>query len=236
MRDFEEMLGYSKEDNFQLTQDQIDTLMELGNIGSGNAITALSHLLDKRIEVSLTSGEIIPFWKLSDKLGDSNTEVFGINSIVKGETYLNILQIFTKKSIFNLVDILSEQKKQKKVEIKNLDDFDEYTISLIVEIGNILAGHYTSALADLLSTKYIPDVPFLAFDKLGAIINEFLATCSENLNFILMINTKLIIEDLDFFGIFCFIPSVETLDKLFEKLDLAVNLNSSNITNVKKLL
>ncbi|MCK4286864.1 MAG: chemotaxis protein CheC, partial [Candidatus Lokiarchaeota archaeon] len=205
------MLGYSEEDNFQLTQDQIDALMELGNIGSGNAITALSHLLEKRIDVSLTSGEIIPFWKLSNKLGDSNTEVFGINSIVKGETYLNILQIFTKKSIFNLVDILSEQKKQEKVPIKNLDDFDEYTISLIVEIGNILAGHYTSALADLLSTKYIPDVPFLALDKLGAIINEFLATCSEDLDFILMINTKLKIEDLDFFGILCFIPSVETL-------------------------
>jgi chemotaxis protein CheC len=230
------MLRYSEEDNFQLTQYQIDTLMELGNIGSGNAITALSHLLDKRIEVSLTSGEIIPFWKLTDKLGGPNTEVFGINSLVKGETYLNILQIFTKKSIFNLVDILSEQKKQEKIEIKNLDDFDEYTISLIVEIGNILAGHYTSALADLLSTKYVPDVPFLAFDKLGAIINEFLATCSENLDFILMINTKLKIEDLDFFGIFCFIPSVETLDILFDKLDLAVNLNSSNITNVKKLL
>lgn len=229
------MLGYSEEDNFQLTQDQIDALMELGNIGSGNAITALSHLLEKRIDVSLTSGEIIPFWKLSNKLGDSNTEVFGINSIVKGETYLNILQIFTKKSIFNLVDILSEQKKQEKVPIKNLDDFDEYTISLIVEIGNILAGHYTSALADLLSTKYIPDVPFLALDKLGAIINEFLATCSEDLDFILMINTKLKIEDLDFFGILCFIPSVETLDKLFEKLDLAVNLNSSNVTKVKKL-
>jgi len=233
MRDFEEMLRYSEEDIFQLTQYQIETLMELGNIGSGNAITALSHLLDKRIDVSLTSGEIIPFWKLSEKLGDPNAEVFGINSIVKGETYLNILQIFTKKSIFNLVDLLSEQNKQKRVEIKNLDDFDEYTISLIVEVGNILAGHYTSALANLLSTKYIPDIPFLAFDKLGVIINELLAMCSENLDFILIIKTKFIIEDLDFFGIFCFIPSVETINKLFEKLDLTVNLNSSNITNVK---
>ena len=227
------MLRYSEEDNFQLTQDQIDTLMELGNIGSGNAITALSLLLDKRIDVSLTSAEIIPFWKLCDKLGDSSAEVFGISSIVKGETYLTILQIFTKKSILNLVDILSEQNKQKRVEIKNLDDFDEYTISLIVEIGNILAGHYTSALANLLSTKYIPDVPSLAFDNLGAIINEVLATCSENLDFILMINTKLIIENLDFFGIFCFIPSIETLDKLFGELDLAVNLYSNNIKEAK---
>ncbi len=223
MRDFEEMLRYSEEDNFQLTQYQIDTLMEIGNIGSGNAITALSHLLDKRIEVSLTSGEIIPFWKLSDKLGGSSIEVFGISSIVKGETDLTILQIFTKKSIFNLVDLLSEQNKQKRVEIKNLDDFDEYTISLIIEIGNILTGHYMSALANLLSTKYIPDVPLLAFDKLGAIINEFLAMCSENLDFMLLINTKLKIEDLDFYGIFCFIPSVETLDKFFEKIEIAVN-------------
>jgi len=218
------MIRISEEDELCLTNDQIDTLMELGNIGSGNAITALSRLLDKRIEVSLTSAEIIPIWKLSDKLGGPNTDVFGINSIVKAETNLNILQIFTKKSIFNLIDILSEQNKQKRVNITNLDDFDEYTISLIVEIGNILAGHYTSALANLLSTKYIPDVPSLAFDKLGAIINEILTVCPKNLDFMLMINTKLIIEDFDFFGIFCFIPSIETLDKFFEKLDLAVNL------------
>jgi len=218
------MIRISEEEELCLTNDQIDTLMELGNIGSGNAITALSRLLDKRIEVSLTSAEIIPIWKLSDKLGGPNTDVFGINSVVKAETNLNILQIFTKKSIFNLIDILSEQNKQKRVNITNLDDFDEYTISLIVEIGNILAGHYTSALANLLSTKYIPDVPSLAFDKLGAIINEILTVCPKNLDFMLMINTKLIIEDFDFFGIFCFIPSIETLDKFFEKLDLAVNL------------
>jgi len=155
-------------------------------------------------------------------LESSNTDVFVINSIVKAETSLNILQIFTKKSIFNLIDILSEQNKHKRVKITNLDDFDEYTISLIVEIGNILAGHYTSALANLLSTRYIPDVPILAFDKLGAIINEFLAMCSEKLDFMLLIKTKLIIEDLDFYGTFCFIPSVETLDKFFEKLEIAV--------------
>ena len=123
----------------------------------------------------------------------------------------------TFPSIFNLIDFLSEQKKQKGVKITGLDDFDEYTISLIVEIGNILAGHYTSALANLLSTRYIPDVPFLAFDKLGAIVNELLTTCSEDLDFLLMINTKMVIDDLDFSGIFCFIPSVETLDKFFEK-------------------
>jgi len=218
------MFDYMEEEKFRITKEQIENLMELGNIGSGNAITALSQLINKKIEVSLTSAEVIPIWKLSEKLGGADTEVFGINSSVKGETILNILQIFTKKSIFKLVDILSEQQHKKKFdEIKFIEDFDEYTLSLIIEIGNILTGHYTSALANLLSTKYIPDVPFLAFDRLGAIINEILASCSEKLDFILIINTNLKIEDLDFFGLFCFIPSVETLDNIFEKINLAIN-------------
>jgi chemotaxis protein CheC len=51
-------------EEIHLTPKQLDLLKEMGNIGSGHAITALSNLLNNEIEVSLTSAEIIPFWKV----------------------------------------------------------------------------------------------------------------------------------------------------------------------------
>ncbi len=39
---------------------KIDALKELGNIGSAHAITGLSKLMKKRIDVSITNVDIIP--------------------------------------------------------------------------------------------------------------------------------------------------------------------------------
>ena len=43
-----------EENDGELTPMQLDSLKELGNIGSGHAITALSQLLNRKIDVSLT--------------------------------------------------------------------------------------------------------------------------------------------------------------------------------------
>ena len=66
--------------NIKLTDPQIDMLKELGNIGSGHAITALSEILNRNVEVSLTSVHINSFWEVPEVFGNPNTEVVGIYS------------------------------------------------------------------------------------------------------------------------------------------------------------
>ncbi|MFW9876607.1 MAG: chemotaxis protein CheC, partial [Candidatus Thorarchaeota archaeon] len=82
---------------FKLTPEQLDTLKELGNIGSGHAITALSKLLSNRIDFSLTSAEIIPFYKVPELFNAFNVEVFGIYSKIPFTSDLSIIQIFSKE-------------------------------------------------------------------------------------------------------------------------------------------
>jgi len=200
-----------------LSRAYVDALMELGNIGSGNAVTALSDLLNKKIEMSLTSVEIVPFWKLAEKLGNGKMKVFGINSIVKGESNLSFLQIFSKESIISLINLLSENRIS---DVKVLKNLDEYSLSIILEIGNILAGHFSSALADLFSTKFIPEVPDVALDTLSAILDGLIAKYSENTDLLILIITKMTIEDLNIEGIFCFIPAIETINRLFEAIGI----------------
>ena len=64
----------------ELTEEQLDLLKEIGNIGSGHAITALSELLNKNVEVSLTSANIETFWKVPDMFENPNEEVVVIFS------------------------------------------------------------------------------------------------------------------------------------------------------------
>ncbi len=207
----------------KLTPSQLDSLMELGNIGSGHAISALSQLMNKRIEMSLTSVDMIPFWKLPEKFGGEEIEVFGILSLVRGDQDLSILQLYPKESTIKLINSLSGSKTIKSCDVKVLADLDDSSLSIITEVGNILSGHYANALADLMGIKLIPDVPEVAFDVLGAIMGSIIAKNAQSLDLMIIINTKIEIEDLNLQAFFCFLPEVETLTKLFKALDFDGN-------------
>jgi len=217
-------INFEKDKSIQLTEKQKDVLKELGNIGSGNAITALSDLLKKKIEMSLTSIDIIPFWKIPHLFGDVTKEVFGIYSKVIGENDFRILQIYTKESIINMINNLTEFDKKSIKKIKDLNDLDDFSVSIISEIGNILVGHYTSALANLLSISIIPSVPDLALDTIGALTSCAIAKFSKKLDFTLIIETTLKIEEMELDGILCFIPSIETVENLLKIISLKYNM------------
>ncbi|MFX1502924.1 MAG: chemotaxis protein CheC, partial [Promethearchaeota archaeon] len=78
----------------ELTEAHLDLMKEIGNIGSGHAITALSDLLNKQVEVSLTSAHIQSFWEVSDVFENRNMEVVAIYSEIPFNSDLTIIQIF----------------------------------------------------------------------------------------------------------------------------------------------
>ncbi|MFX0082334.1 MAG: chemotaxis protein CheC [Candidatus Hodarchaeota archaeon] len=212
-------------EGFKLTSEQLDTLMELGNIGSGHAITALSKLLNNEIEVSLTSAEVIPFWKVPELFDTSNVEVFGIYSEIPFNSDMSIIQIFTKESLINLINLLNINDTILIEKIRNIEDLDDLSISIITEIGNILTGHYASALADTLSTKIIPNVPTVALDTINAMLNGIIAKYSQLSDYLVIIRTKIGLPEIKLNCIMCFIPSINILTNLFTLLNIKYNLN-----------
>jgi len=208
-----------------LTEAQLDMLKEMGNIGSGHAITALSELLNKKIEVSLTSANIHSFWKVPDVFDNPNIEVVCIYSEIPFNSDLAIIQIFPKESIINLINLLNDYDKKSVDDINSNNDLDDFSYSIINEIGNILSGHYISALADLLSIKLIPNVPKVAIDTLNAILNSIIAKYSQLIDYLILIKTKLIVSDLNINGTICLIPSIKILKSLFEILNVKYDMN-----------
>jgi chemotaxis protein CheC len=210
---------------FKLTPEQLDTLKELGNIGSGHAIMALSKLLSNEIEVSLTSAEIIPFWKAPELFDAPNVEVFGIYSEIQFESDMSIIQIFPKTPLINLINLLNVSDNIFVEEIKSIEDLDDLSISMITEMGNILTGHYASALADLLSTKLIPNVPTVALDTLNAMLNGVIAKYSQLSDYLVLIHTKISLPEIHLNCVMCFIPSINIIKNLFEILNIKYNMN-----------
>ena len=203
-----------------LSSELNDTLKELGNIGSGNAITALSMLLDKKIEMALTILKVVPFWEVPYLYEDPDIRVFGILSKIKDNSDLIFLQIYTVESAINLINTLMENDALHKKKIKVLEDLDDFSLSIISEIGNIVAGHYSSALANLMSIRLIPDVPDVALENVSALIDSIIASNCEGNNYSIIIENKLNFDELEFNGHFFLIPSMETIAHFIHALNL----------------
>ena len=148
-----------------LNSFQLDVLREIGNIGAGNAATALAKMLDKKIEMKVPQIRIMKFCDVSDVLGGAETQVIGILLGIHGDISGSMMFILDYPSSKLLVNILMGKPAESELE------YDEMTCSALQEIGNILVGSYLSALSNLTNMKIMSGVPALAIDMAGAILS-----------------------------------------------------------------
>lgn len=76
---------------------QIDVLREIGNIGSGNAATALAKMLNKRVNMDVPQVKVLQFQEVSDILGGAEIPVVGLLLRVTGDISGSIMFILEKK-------------------------------------------------------------------------------------------------------------------------------------------
>jgi chemotaxis protein CheC len=193
----------------------LDVLKEVGNIGAGNAATALSRLLDKPVDMLVPTVRMVPFEEISNSVGGSEQVVIAIFLRVEGETPGNIFFILShesaKRMLRNLVGI----------EVNNEDSYSEMEISALNEIGNILAGSYLTSLADFTNLYMIPTVPSLAIDMAGAILSYGLLQYGGMGDHALFIDTKFLdgVDEIE--GHFFLIPDPESFQKIFSALGVS---------------
>lgn len=202
--------GFSALNSFQL-----DVLREIGNIGAGNAATALAKMLDKKIDMKVPQIKIMKFNEVSEVLGGAEQQVVGILLGVQGDINGSILFILDEGSSRLLVNILMGNPPDADLE------FDEMTCSALKEIGNILAGSYLSALSTLTNMLIMPDVPDLAIDMSGAILSVPAIEFARNSDTVLYIENEFTDGFDSVIGDLFLIPDDSSYDRLLKALGVA---------------
>ena len=64
---------------------EFDVLTEIGNIGAGNATTALSQLINARIDMRVPKVDLLGFSELAEIVGGAETLVAGILLSLEGD-------------------------------------------------------------------------------------------------------------------------------------------------------
>lgn len=196
-----------------------DVLKEIGNIGAGNATTALSKLLTSKIDMQVPMVEFLEFKNLASIVGGEETLVVGILLTLANDVEGMMMFIMEKSSALNLVNMLMGKKGEENVGIEEYE-FSEMDLSALQEVGNIIAGSYLAAISTFTGMTITSSVPYLAIDMAGAILSVPAIEFGKVGDKALVIKTVFDDDDLYVDGNFILIPSLEAFHKIFKSLGL----------------
>jgi chemotaxis protein CheC len=197
----------------ELSEIQLDALKEVGNIGAGNAATALSQMLNKKIDMTVPEVDILPYDEMISRIGSDEDIVVAVLLGAFGD------------APGNLLFIMNYEKAQEfsRVLLNGFGDVTEdLYISVFQEIGNILGNSYINAINKLTGLNLITSVPSVAVDMLTAVLSSSFMAAEQFGERILAIDTNFIddVDKLESGGNFFYIPKPDSLNKILAKLGL----------------
>ncbi|HOA80837.1 MAG TPA: chemotaxis protein CheC [Defluviitaleaceae bacterium] len=200
----------------KLNMLHLDVLREIGNIGAGNATTALAKMFNKKVDMEVPKVNILEFKNLADILGGPENPVVGVLLDVSGEVEGMMMFVLEQRSAHVLVNILMGR------DIHHISEFNDMDISALSEIGNILTGSYLSSLSALTNLSIVPSIPHLAFDMAGAILSVPAIEFGKVGDKVLLIETEFA-EGIDrVVGYFILIPDIKSFKKILTSLGVSV--------------
>ena len=201
----------SKFDLNHVSQQYFDILKELGNIGAGNATTALAQMLGCKVDMKVPQVKLLKFQEVGAAMGGEEQIMAGVYLLVEGDITGSIMFLLKEDAAHDLVN------KLMGVSGPDSGEFSEMELSALKEIGNIITGAYLNALSSLTNMKIFPSVPQLGIDMAGAILSVPAAEFGVMGDNILLIQTQFS-DDIELDGYFILIPDVESYERILSAL------------------
>lgn len=126
-----------------LSDMQLDVMREIGNIGAGNACTALSVLLGTTVDMSVPSIHLLSSDSVVEHLGGEANDVLGICVDVTDDLQGMMINVITKSFAERIINTFYAKT------LENMSTLDEMDSSVLNEMANITSGAYANSLASL---------------------------------------------------------------------------------------
>ena len=195
-----------------LKHNEMDALKELCNIGMGHATTALAKLVNKTIYFDVPLVTKTKISQVPELIGKADEIVVGIYLRFQGPITGNILFLFPRESVIMLRRVITGSESCELI-------FDEYQISLLKELGNILAGSYLSVMEQVLGMRLVQSVPWFAFDLASAIIDPILIQIGKNSDHIVLIEAEFfVLENKELRGKFYLLPDPDSVSQMLKAM------------------
>lgn len=193
-----------------------DVLKEIGNIGAGNATTALAQLLQTKVDMSVPKVSLLEFKDVGSIMGGEEQVMVGILLGVEGDITGSIMFLIQQEGAKHLVE-----KMMMGMGMTEGDGFGEMELSALREIGNIITGAYLNALSGLTNLCIYPSVPALTIDMAGAILSVPAIQFGIQGDQILLIQNNFF-DEVELDGYFILLPDMESYATILGALGISM--------------
>ncbi len=196
-----------------LNDMHLDVLREIGNIGSGNAASALSTILSTSVNISVPVVRILDYEEVVDRLGGPEQMIVGLLLQLEGDVQGMIMFLLHQNFANALLTTLLGVETP-------LSQIDEIGYSALQEVANIMAGSYVNAISAMTGLAINISVPAMCVDMLGAILSVPAIHYANISDKIIFIEDEFKGDDLCAPNHILMIPDVESLGKIMTNLGI----------------
>lgn len=190
-----------------------DVLKEIGNIGAGNAMTALSQMLQCKVDMQVPQVKLLDFAEVGEIMGGEEQIMVGVYLGVEGDITGSMMFLVEQASAKHLINKIMMGMAPEG------DEFTEMELSAMKEVGNIITGAYLNSLSTLTNLKIFPTPPELTVDMASAILSVpavYFGTMGDK---ILLIQSQFY-DEVEIDGYFILIPDLESYAKILTSLGI----------------
>lgn len=199
----------------KVSEAYLDVLKELGNIGAGNAMTALSQMLQCKVDMQVPQVKLLKFSEVGAMMGGEEQIMVGVFLGVEGDITGSMMFLTERETAKHLINKVMMGLATEE------ETFTAMELSALKEIGNIITGAYLNSLSTLTNLTIVPSPPAITVDMAGAILSvpaiEF-GVLGDN---ILLIQSRFF-DEVELDGYFIMIPDLESYAKILSSLGLPV--------------
>ncbi len=201
-------------DNYNLSNEQVDVLREIGTIGGGNAATALSQLLSRKVTITVPQVRLIS----PDRIIDSDFLIapeevsLPVSLKILGALNGGMVVLFSKKSALLMIDILLK-RTLGSTQLLNVIE-----ASALSESAHILSGSYLNVVGELLKLhQVIPSIPQIVVDRLDRLDNLMIKSfIDQKFQYLMPIENNLLIENIQVRVYVIFMLESESIKKILK--------------------
>ncbi|MDR1133167.1 MAG: chemotaxis protein CheC [Synergistaceae bacterium] len=201
-------------DNF--TNFHMDAIREVGNIGTGNAATALSRLLGRMVDMDVPVAEMVPIYEVAGHYGSPETSVCAVLVRTEGEFACSLIFMIDAEKAAIMADLIIP------MDISGMGESEQMSIrdSALAEQGNIILGAFLNALSKITGWTLPTTTPAVARDMLGSIMDLVASMFGVIGESAMLVKTSLHVKGLDeeLGGTVIMIPDPGSLECLLAKL------------------
>ena len=180
----------------------LDLLKEIGNIGSGNAATSLSQMINMKVDMQVPNVEVMETEKVVELFTDQEEITVGV--------YIDFTGLDQKSA-----GVLIKALVGKEPENYMYNDMEK---SVVQELGNIMTSGYVNAISMFSSLFMNISIPSVSIDMVSSILSVHAVEYGIESDKLILIENKLDLEGENVNCYFFFMPDLQSFEKLFVKL------------------